>query len=96
MHALIVLLSLAYLSSHASAACYDLSGGTHGITFLPCNPSAKASACCAANKDGGDVCLDGGLCLAASGPWAGFIYGNGCTDPTGNDDACPHICPECT
>ena len=71
-----------------------MAGGTTSNDFIPCNASAPVSACCASQKVGGDVCLDGGLCLAASGVYKGFIYANGCTDPTGRDSACPRICPD--
>ncbi|KJZ79347.1 hypothetical protein HIM_01498 [Hirsutella minnesotensis 3608] len=40
--------------------------------------------------------MSSGLCYAQDAGYEGFIYSNGCTDPTGKADACPHLCPDRT
>jgi len=37
--------------------------------------------------------MQGGLCYATMDSYSGYLYGNGCTDPTASDDACPIVCP---
>src|SRR5947209_395299 len=70
---------LSLLMVNVSAKCYGIGGGDMDSSYVPCNASAKVSACCASKKWGGDVCIDGGLCLGMTGGWQGFIYADGCT-----------------
>ncbi|KAB2577462.1 hypothetical protein BFW01_g12243 [Lasiodiplodia theobromae] len=77
-----------------STACYDLLGNALSSSYGPCNSSAStASACCLTNRDDdADICLDSGLCMSTSSGWTGFLWANGCTDPSAADDACPKLC----
>ena len=76
--------------------CYGLDGTALDDTFAPCNPSAKQSGCCAVKRTVGsaDLCLDNGLCMGTNNEFMGTIWQNGCTDPTGKDEACPRMCPD--
>jgi hypothetical protein len=86
-----------FFSKFAHAAttqqqCYALNGTELDSTYKPCDPSAKHSGCCGTD----DLCLDNSLCMATSGQYTGSIWQTGCTDPTGNDEACPKVCPDGT
>ncbi|THW22766.1 hypothetical protein D6D24_00979 [Aureobasidium pullulans] len=86
-------ISLMYVST-AAARCYNLQGtAPPDGSFVACNPDAEVSACCASNKAQPDICMQGGLCYATMDSYSGYLYGNGCTDPTASDDACPIVCP---
>jgi hypothetical protein len=52
--------------------------------FVPCDPSARQSACCAV----GESCVGEGLCYSDMGT----IYRGGCTDKTWADKACSPFC----
>jgi hypothetical protein len=84
----------ALLQSAQSNTCYSVDGQVLDDTYKPCNPSAQFSACCALNgtSPDNDICLDSGLCQSTSGWFAGFIWADGCTDPTGKSNYCPQIC----
>jgi len=69
--------------------CYSVDGAALNSTFTPCNPGAKHSGCCAST----DLCLSNGLCMATTDVYIGIIFSRGCTDSTGNDVACPQLCP---
>jgi len=93
------LVTIGLLSSSVIAQekkCYSLDGQLlDQSTYKPCNPQAAFSSCCALNgtdASANDVCLDSGLCQSTSGWYAGFIWANGCTDPTGKGEGCPKIC----
>ncbi|XP_044721899.1 uncharacterized protein HRG_04814 [Hirsutella rhossiliensis] len=81
---------------HAAAKCYGVDGTPSDDSQRPCNPDAEFSPCCATNKDKADICMSSGLCYAQDAGYEGFIYSNGCTDPTGRAEACPHFCPDQT
>ncbi|PHH74268.1 hypothetical protein CDD80_3191 [Ophiocordyceps camponoti-rufipedis] len=87
---------LPLLASAAKQQCYGIDGTPSDDSQQPCNPEAVFSPCCALNKAKPDVCLSSGLCYAQDSGYEGFIYSNGCTDPTGRADACPHVCPDRT
>lgn len=90
----LILSSILSVPTNAQARCYDISGNlASDDSFVPCNSTASVSACCASNKEFPDICLEGGLCYATHAQYTGFIYGNGCTDRSGKDSACPQICP---
>ncbi|KAL3447645.1 hypothetical protein BJX65DRAFT_307710 [Aspergillus insuetus] len=81
-----------FLLSRTSLArdCFLMSGKNASTSHQPCTPSLSASdhsACCATATD---TCLESGLCIASTG----LIYESGCTDPTWESDACPHVCPD--
>ncbi|KAK8209097.1 hypothetical protein M8818_003792 [Zalaria obscura] len=93
----IVFGSLARLAQ--SGLCYDFYGVPWGNDYQPCNASAPVSACCRLNMTGVNppvspqVCMADGLCMATlGGPSPGTLFASGCTDRTGTDPACPHIC----
>ena len=71
-----------------ASACFFPDQTTTGAQtdpqFVPCDPSAPASACCAV----GESCLESGYCYSGNGQ----LYRGACTDKTWNDDACPHEC----
>jgi Fe-S cluster biogenesis protein NfuA len=70
--------------------CFLMSGKNATASHQPCTPnlsSSEHSACCATATD---TCLSSGLCIASTG----LIYESGCTDPTWESDACPHVCPD--
>ncbi|PFH56878.1 hypothetical protein XA68_15828 [Ophiocordyceps unilateralis] len=93
------LLALLVLASPLSAAkqqCYHIDGTPSADSSQPCNPEAVFSPCCDTNKAKPDICLSSGLCYAQDSGFEGFIYSNGCTDPSGKADACPHVCPDRT
>ena len=83
-------------SALAASTCYFVDGSSADSTHAPCTPDAKVSACCALNKDQPDICLSSGLCLSQEKDQRGFVYSNGCTDQSGHDAACPHVCPDRT
>lgn len=94
---LLVMAAFHKLALHVGATelrCYDVSGAELDLTYTPCNPGAKHSGCCATNRPWGspDICLDSGLCLATSGELIGTVVHAGCTDPTGQDEACAKVC----
>ncbi|KAL3485042.1 hypothetical protein BJX62DRAFT_243373 [Aspergillus germanicus] len=70
--------------------CFLMSGKNASTSHQPCTPnlsSSDHSACCATETD---TCLSSGLCIASTG----LIYESGCTDPTWESEACPHVCPD--
>ncbi|KAL2072034.1 hypothetical protein VTL71DRAFT_11377 [Oculimacula yallundae] len=69
-----------------SSACWLPDGRTNSPPgrFVPCDPSAPNSACCAV----GESCMGNGLCISDNG----LIYRGGCTDRTYKDTACPTHC----
>jgi hypothetical protein len=76
-----------------STQCYTLLGTPLDDEYQPCSPNAGvASACCQTNKNTPDICLSSGLCYSTNTQYAGTIYGNGCTDSTGDSSQCPHFC----
>lgn len=79
---------------HAAVQCYSINGTRADDSHAPCDPDAEVSACCALNKSRPDICLSSGLCYAQDVNYHGLIYSNGCTDPTGQADECPHLCPD--
>lgn len=90
-----VLLALVFAPTlHAASKCYGIDGTPSDDSYRPCDPDAQFSACCATNKDRGDICMSSGLCYSQDAGYEGFIYSNGCTDPTGRAEACPHFCPD--
>ncbi|RDA88941.1 hypothetical protein CP532_0662, partial [Ophiocordyceps camponoti-leonardi (nom. inval.)] len=99
---LLLLLTLLALASAANEKkkkkrqCYGIDGTPSGESSQPCNADAVFSPCCDTNKAKPDICLSSGLCYAQDSGFEGFIYSNGCTDPTGMADACPHVCPDRT
>ncbi|RDA94740.1 hypothetical protein CP533_6720 [Ophiocordyceps camponoti-saundersi (nom. inval.)] len=92
---LLALLALAVVAAEKKR-CYGIDGVPSEWSFQPCDADAAFSACCAMNKTKPDICLSSGLCYAQDTGFEGFIYSNGCTDPTGKADACPHVCPDRT
>ncbi|KAF1986084.1 hypothetical protein K402DRAFT_318424, partial [Aulographum hederae CBS 113979] len=72
----------------SAAKCYSIQGQPMKEYYVPCNSTAQYSPCC----NNGDLCSTNGLCLAMSGAWQGFIYGEGCTDSTGRANVCPQVC----
>ncbi|KAF2682100.1 hypothetical protein K458DRAFT_391135 [Lentithecium fluviatile CBS 122367] len=80
----------------AEQTCYGLNGTVLDSTYGPCNTDAKHSGCCAIHRPAGsvDICLDNGLCMATTGQYMGTIWQDGCTDPTGQDEGCPKMCPD--
>ena len=80
-------------SNNNATACWWPNGQTNGATrknpqadpfFVPCDPSARHSACCAL----GESCTENGLCYSGSGG----IYRGACTDSTWQDSACAKVC----
>jgi hypothetical protein len=86
------------LALSADPVCYSIDGQVLGDTYKPCNPNVEFSACCALNgtSPDNDICLSTGLCQSTSGWFAGFIWADGCTDKTGQADACPNMCSHST
>lgn len=80
----------------AAATCYNVDGTeSTDQAMTPCDPDAAVSACCANDKGTrSDICLSSGLCYAQDSSYRGLIFMNGCTDQSGLDSACPHICPD--
>ena len=80
--------------------CYSLSGKVTR-SVVPCSNSTSSaeeshSACC--NPDFYDACLSSGLCLSTGqlpGRFPGQVWADGCTDPTGEDPACPQLSDIC-
>lgn len=93
---LLAAIGIAIFPLQTHAACYHVDGSRTDSTFEPCDPDAEVSACCATNKRLPDVCLSSGLCYSQEPGFNGLMYSNGCTDPTGEDEACPHFCPDRT
>lgn len=81
-------------TAQARTQCYGVDGKKLDSSFVPCNPDADTSSCCASNKTDGDICMTSGLCYAQQKPFTGLIYMNGCTDQSGIAKECPHICPD--
>lgn len=79
-----------------AATCYNVDGTeSTDAAMAPCDPNAAVSACCANDKGTrSDICLSSGLCYAQDFDYRGLIFMNGCTDQTGLDSNCPHICPD--
>lgn len=87
----------AFATKTLAQQCYSVDGQQLDSRYQPCYPDKASSACCMLNGTQGanqqnDICLDSGLCQATSGWYAGFLYINGCTDPTGKADGCAKIC----
>lgn len=84
-----------FVAVTTSQKCYGLDGNALDSTYEPCNPSAKHSGCCATKRTNAsaDICLDNGLCMATHDEQMGMIWQSGCTDATGQDVACPKVCP---
>ncbi|RMZ72709.1 N-acetyltransferase eso1 [Pyrenophora seminiperda CCB06] len=80
---------VAFIAVATGQQCYGVDGFALDSTFMPCNPSAKHSGCCAST----DLCLSNGLCMATTDVYIGMIFSRGCTDSTGQDVACPQLCP---
>ncbi|UNI21289.1 hypothetical protein JDV02_007291 [Purpureocillium takamizusanense] len=77
---------------HAAKQCYWMDGTITDNVVQPCNPDADVSPCCALNKPKPDLCLSSGLCYAQDSGVEGFLYSDGCTDRSGEDERCPHFC----
>lgn len=88
--------NLLIVQSVHAASCYTVNGEEYtDSSFVPCNPNAETSPCCASNKGTrSDICMSSGLCYSQDGDNRGLIYMNGCTDDTGLSTDCPHICPD--
>lgn len=88
--------NLLIIQSVQAASCYTVNGEEYtDSSFVPCEPDAEVSPCCASNKGTrSDICMSSGLCYAQDGDNRGLIYMNGCTDNTGLSTDCPHICPD--
>ncbi|KUJ12612.1 uncharacterized protein LY89DRAFT_210876 [Mollisia scopiformis] len=75
-----------------ASSCWFPDGQTNGASgspeFVPCNPSAAQSACCAV----GETCVGNNLCLSGNG----LMYRGGCTDKTFSNGACPSLCTDDT
>ncbi|KAF1993708.1 hypothetical protein P154DRAFT_62036 [Amniculicola lignicola CBS 123094] len=81
----------------AGQTCYGLDGSTLDSSYASCKSSGtQHSGCCATNRSAGsaDICLGNGLCMATNDVYMGTIWQNGCTDPTGQDEGCPRLCPD--
>lgn len=90
---IIVFLCLCLLCPPSSAkSCYSQQGNPLNSPYSVCDPNADYSACCALNQTDPDVCLSSGLCLSTHQGDSGTIWLNGCTDKSGNANACPTIC----
>lgn len=89
-------LLLLFAHVRAEKQCYYVDGTLiKDSSYAPCDPDADVSPCCANNKGArSDICMSSGLCLGQDGNYQGMIYLNGCTDPTGEDVACPHFCSD--
>ncbi|KAK6540645.1 hypothetical protein TWF694_008040 [Orbilia ellipsospora] len=93
------LILLAFPSiSIAATQCY-FNDGTEAPGYSACNSNQSGnshSACCnLGNPQRGraDVCLTSGLCFwQQSTSSNGFLFANGCTDPTGQDPSCQQLC----
>lgn len=75
------------MSQYNTSKCIFPDGVTNGNInppFVPCDPLASVSACCAI----GESCVGEGLCYSANGG----IYRGACTDATWKDPACPKYC----
>ncbi|KAK8109648.1 hypothetical protein PG999_007785 [Apiospora kogelbergensis] len=87
---LLALLSMhPLLTSAADTGSCFLRDGTPAKlnpAWLPCNPNAKASACCSP----GDFCMSNGLCLDAVGDQNFSVQG--CSVPEWPQNGCPEIC----
>ncbi|KAF4163735.1 hypothetical protein CNMCM6936_000447 [Aspergillus lentulus] len=91
----VVLLLTQWTHSTIAAQCYYSDGSKTDGSFQPCFPDQDNSPCCANNKPksmANDICLTSGLCLAQMQGYAGLIYQNACTDPTGKSSQCQKIC----
>ncbi|KAF2009898.1 hypothetical protein BU24DRAFT_496728 [Aaosphaeria arxii CBS 175.79] len=95
-HLLSLLLFSSRIVSAAEQKCYGLNGQPQEEGFGPCKTGTRHSGCCAINRPAGsvDICLDNGLCMATGEGYMGTIWQSGCTDPTGQDPACPKLCPD--
>ncbi|KAJ0421470.1 hypothetical protein BJY00DRAFT_312075 [Aspergillus carlsbadensis] len=90
MTPLLTILLLLFATAVLARDCFLMSGKTATASHEPCTPNLPAtqhSACCATATD---TCLSSGLCIASTG----LIYESGCTDPTWESEACPHVCPD--
>jgi hypothetical protein len=81
-----VLLALPVTVKSLSASdCFFPDGVTQRSGYVPCNPDAAVSQCCAQ----GEVCLNNGLCYGGYG----LLYRGGCAGGWGVDEkACPELC----
>lgn len=76
----------------STKSCYTQQGDPLDSPYSVCDPNADYSACCALNQTDPDICLSSGLCLSTYWGSSGSIWLNGCTDKSGNANACPSIC----
>ncbi|KAK3320602.1 hypothetical protein B0T19DRAFT_477845 [Cercophora scortea] len=77
----------------AGAQCYGING--QKSTATACNSAASGtggshSACCDESKQ--EACLSSGLCFATQRSDNATFMAEGCTDPMGQDAACPSYC----
>ncbi|KAK3683419.1 hypothetical protein B0T22DRAFT_538517 [Podospora appendiculata] len=77
----------------AGAQCYGING--QKSTATACNSAASGSggshsACCDESKQ--EACLSSGLCFATQRSDNATFIAEGCTDPMGQDVACPSYC----
>ncbi|KAL8784137.1 MAG: hypothetical protein Q9195_009161 [Heterodermia aff. obscurata] len=93
-----IVLSLAFLFSTATAACYYQNGtdvtkfNPANKSYQPCNVTAQASMCCRINLDAGspkDHCRPDGLC---DSPNHEFLWRESCSDPTWKSPHCQKLC----
>jgi hypothetical protein len=83
-------LSLLYIPSGGATTCYGADGfPMDDVALMPCG---SLSACCASNKTNADICTSSGLCYSIDGPYSGFLFQVGCTDPQGKAAGCPRFC----
>ncbi|KAF3928328.1 hypothetical protein AA313_de0209899 [Arthrobotrys entomopaga] len=82
----------------AATQCY-FNDGTEAPGYSACNsnlsPNSHSACCNLGNPRRGsaDICLTSGLCFWQQATTStGFIFANGCTDPTGQDPSCQQIC----
>lgn len=90
--ALLVAIVIQIAPIQAAKQCYWMDGTITDSVVQPCNPDAEVSPCCALNKAKPDLCLSSGLCYSQDSGVEGFLYSDGCTDRTGEDEKCPHFC----
>jgi hypothetical protein len=93
----VLILSNSLYSVADAPQCYFNDGSLASSQYTPCNtnlPEGSYSACCSLGGTSPDICLSSGLCYSQNfqHPESGFIYANGCTDPTGKSEACQQVC----
>lgn len=62
------------------------------IFYQPCSLVTKFSMCCRSPQNGGDSCLENGLCQGYNGEGSQPIWRESCTDPTWNSPYCLNFC----